>query len=232
MEPTRPNSRHPQAHAEQHASVMASPVSMLLKPLTSPYSKNTKIRSFLSSLQRLSPDINIWPHPIGFRNGTQRLNWARTFPYLREYSYFKECFRDKGPGPMWVGLFITAVESWVGKSSLADWHVWAAIIISPDPPATGKRLLIYDCDGPDVDFGSCRAGEALTLPVQRQFWANNDIRFCQLWRSHYDLQTFGRQQCMKNTCEFLINAVRDPPHVEVMSDGREVIRGFSRIIKA
>ncbi|KAK6974970.1 hypothetical protein R3P38DRAFT_3238271 [Favolaschia claudopus] len=196
MAPTRPNSRHPQAHAEQHASVMASPVSMLLKPLTSPYSKNTKIRSFLSSLQRLSPDINIWPHPIGFRNGTQRLNWAPTFPYLREYSYFKECFRDK------------------------------------DPPATGKRLLIYDCDGPDVDFGSCRAGEALTLPVQRQFWANNDIRFCQLWRSHYDLQTFGRQQCMKNTCEFLINAVRDPPHVEVMSDGREVIRGFSRIIKA
>ncbi|KAK7059272.1 hypothetical protein R3P38DRAFT_2758745 [Favolaschia claudopus] len=36
-----------------------------------------------------------------------------------------------------------------------------AIIISPEPPATGKRLLIYDCDGPD-----CRAGEALTAPVQ------------------------------------------------------------------
>jgi hypothetical protein len=48
------------------------------------------------------------------------------------------------------------IESCVGKKVLAEWHVWAAII-SPEAPVTGKKLLIYDCDGEDVDFGHCRS---------------------------------------------------------------------------
>ena len=70
---------------------------------------------------------------------------------------------------MWAGLFVTAIESWVGKKVLPEWHVWAAIIISPEAPATGKKLLIYDCDGEDVDFGHCRAREALPLSIRRDF---------------------------------------------------------------
>ncbi|KAJ7845744.1 hypothetical protein B0H14DRAFT_2584567 [Mycena olivaceomarginata] len=199
--------------------------------------------------EQSSEHITIWPHPIGFAKGTKCLNWIKDFPYLAEYSYFAECFRKKAPGRMWAGLFVTAIESWVGrlvpsrysllgkllagrrnrrefpsmtailrswnlraaglvrlrsedkmgvmemaggwqtlpkkditepndeKSAvrsrkvskvclfggggirtcakgtqkvpvlLAEWHIWAAIIISPETPATGKKLLIYDCDG-------------------------------------------------------------------------------------
>ncbi|KAJ7845740.1 hypothetical protein B0H14DRAFT_3139004 [Mycena olivaceomarginata] len=150
------------------------------RPLMAPVSTNLQIWQFLGSLQRLSHDINgseqssehitIWPHPIGFANGIKRLNWIKDFPYLAEYSYFAECFRKKAPGQMWAGLFVTAIESWVGKKVLAEWHVWAAIIISPEAPATGKKLLIYNCDGEDVDFGHCRAREALPLSIQRDFW--------------------------------------------------------------
>ncbi|KAJ7815373.1 hypothetical protein B0H14DRAFT_2603484 [Mycena olivaceomarginata] len=89
--------------------------------------------------EQSSEHITIWPHPIGFAKGTKRLNWIKDFPYLAEYSYFAECFRKKAPGRMWVGLFVTAIESWVGKKVLAEWHVWAAIIISPEAPATGKK---------------------------------------------------------------------------------------------
>ncbi|KAJ7508240.1 hypothetical protein B0H11DRAFT_1902557 [Mycena galericulata] len=39
--------------------------------------------------------ITIWPHPVGFKNGTMRGNWIKELPYLSEYSYFKECFRQK-----------------------------------------------------------------------------------------------------------------------------------------
>ncbi|KAJ7868992.1 hypothetical protein B0H14DRAFT_299834 [Mycena olivaceomarginata] len=79
------------------------------RPLTAPFSTNLQIRKFLGSLQRLSHDINggehitIWPHPIGFANGTKRLNWIKDFPYLAEYSYFAECFRENAPGRMWAG---------------------------------------------------------------------------------------------------------------------------------
>jgi hypothetical protein len=111
------------------------------RPLTAPLSTNLQIRQFLGSLQRLSHDINggeqssehmtIWPLPIGFTKGTTCLNWIKDFPYLAEYSYFAECFCKKAPGWMWAGLFVTAIESWVGKKVLAGWHVCAAIIISP-----------------------------------------------------------------------------------------------------
>ncbi|KAJ7723119.1 hypothetical protein B0H14DRAFT_3170090 [Mycena olivaceomarginata] len=188
---------------------------------------NLQIRQFLGSLQRLSHDINggeqssehttIWPHPIGFANGIKRLNWIKDFPYLAENSYFAECFRKKAPGLMWAGLFVTAIESWVGKRVLAEWHVWAAIIISPEAPATGKKLLIYDCDGEDVDFGHCRARDP-------SFYT---ARF--LERSSYDPETFGQNQCMKNTCEFLIHTVRSPPRITVGPDG-EVIDGFRRVL--
>ncbi|KAJ7848565.1 hypothetical protein B0H13DRAFT_1906661 [Mycena leptocephala] len=179
------------------------------RPSTAPFSTNLQIRKFLGSLQRLSHDINggehitIWPHPIGFANGTKRLNWIKDFPYLAEYSYFAECFRENAPGRMWAGLFVTAIESWVGKKVLAEWHVWAAIIISPEAPATGKKLLIYDCDGEDVDFGHCRAREALPLSIQHDFWRQKKMPFAELWRSSYDPETFGQNQCMKNTCHLL-----------------------------
>ncbi|KAJ7939447.1 hypothetical protein B0H13DRAFT_1850741 [Mycena leptocephala] len=182
------------------------------RPLTAPFSTNLQIRQFLGSLQRLSHDINgseqsdehitIWPHPIGFANRTKRLNWTKDLPYLAEYSYFAECFRKKAPRRMWAGLFVTAIESWVGKKVLAEWHVWAAII-SPEAPATGKKLLIYDCDGEDGDFGHCRAREALPLSIQCDFWRQKKMPFAELWHSSYDPETFGRNQCMKNTCHLL-----------------------------
>ncbi|KAJ7444429.1 hypothetical protein B0H11DRAFT_2089704 [Mycena galericulata] len=158
------------------------------RPLTAPFSTNLQIRQFLGSLQRLSHDINgseqssehitIWPHPIGFANGIKRLNWIKDFPYLAEYSYFAECFRKKAPGRMWAGLFVTAIESWVGKKVLAEWH----------------------------------------------------MPFAELWRSRYDPETFGQNQCMKNTCEFLIHTVRSPPRITVGPDGEEVIDGFRRVL--
>ncbi|KAJ7463049.1 hypothetical protein B0H11DRAFT_2198302 [Mycena galericulata] len=210
------------------------------RPLTAPFSTNLQIRQFLGSLQRLSHDINgdeqssehitIWPHPIGFANGINRLNWIKDFPYLAEYSYFAECFRKKAPGRMWAGLFVTAIESWVGKKVLAEWYVWAAIIVSPEAPATGKKLLIYDCDGEDVDFGHCRAREALPLSIQRDFWRQKEMPFAELWRSSYDPETFGQNQCMKNTCEFLIHTVRSSPRITVGPDGEEVIDGFRRVL--
>ncbi|KAJ7435683.1 hypothetical protein B0H11DRAFT_2113261 [Mycena galericulata] len=194
------------------------------RPLTAPFSTNLQIRQFLGSLQRLSHDINgseqssehitIWPHPIGFANGIKRLNWIKDFPYLAEYSYFAECFRKKAPGRMWAGLFVTAIESWVGKKVLAEWH----------------KLLIYDCDGEDVDFGHCRAREALPLSIQRDFWRQKKMPFAELWRSRYDPETFGQNQCMKNTCEFLIHTVRSPPRITVGPDGEEVIDGFRRVL--
>ncbi|KAJ7852192.1 hypothetical protein B0H14DRAFT_3137176 [Mycena olivaceomarginata] len=210
------------------------------RPLTAPFSTNIQIRQFLGSLQRLSHDINgseqssehitIWPHPIGFAKGTKRLNWIKDFPYLAEYSYFAECFRKKAPGRMWAGLFVAAIESWVGKKVLAEWHVWAAIIISPEAPATGKKLLIYDCDGEDVDFGHCRAREALPLSIQHDFWRQKKMPFTELWRSIYNPETFGQNQCMKNTCEFLIHTVTSPPRITVGPDGEEVIDGFRRVL--
>lgn len=213
---------------------------MRIRPLTAPFSTNLQIQQFLRSLQRLSHDINgseqssehitIWPHPIGFANGIKRLNWIKDFPYLAEYSYFAECFRKKAPGRMWAGLFVTAIESWVGKKVLAEWHVWAAIIISPEAPATGKKLLIYDCDGEDVDFGHCRAREALPLSIQHDFWRQKKMPFAELWRSSYNPETFGQNQCMKNTCEFLIHTVRSPPRITVGPDGEEVIDGFRRVL--
>ncbi|KAJ7467311.1 hypothetical protein B0H11DRAFT_2047282 [Mycena galericulata] len=198
------------------------------RPLTAPFSTNLQIRQFLGSLQRLSHDINggeqssehitIWPHPIGFANGIKRLNWIKDFLYLAEYSYFAECFRKKAPGRMWAGLFVTAIESWVGKKVLAEWHVWAAIIISPEALAAGKKLLIYDCDGEDVDFGHSR------------FWRQKKMPFAELWRSSYDPETFGQNQCMKNTCEFLIHTVRSPHRITVGPDGEEIIDGFRRVL--
>ncbi|KAJ7923201.1 hypothetical protein B0H13DRAFT_2316728 [Mycena leptocephala] len=206
------------------------------KALTAPFSTNLKIRRFIGNLQRLSDDIDgdeqssghivIWPHPIGFSNGTKRLNWVKELPYLAEYSYFTECFRKKAPGRMWMGLFVTAIESWVGKKVLAERHIWAAIIISPEAPATGKKLLIYDCDGKDVDFRYCCTREALPLSIQRDLWGQKKMPFMELWRSSYNLETCGQNQCMKYTCEFLIHAVRSPPHVTVGPDGEEIIDGF------
>lgn len=84
---------------------------------------------------------------------------------------------------MRMGIFVTAIESWVGKKELAEWHVWAAIIISPAAPAKGKKLLIYDCDGKDVDFQQCRARETLPLTIQQDFWQQKKIPFAELWRS-------------------------------------------------
>ncbi|KAJ7934950.1 hypothetical protein B0H13DRAFT_1854656 [Mycena leptocephala] len=139
--------------------------------------------------------------------------------------------KEKAPGRMWAGLFVTAIESWVGKKVLAEWHVWAAIIISPEAPATGKKLLIYDCDGEDVDFGHCRAREALPLSIQCDFWRQKKMPFAELWRSSYDPETFGQNQCMKNTCKFLIHAVRSPPRITVGPDGEEVIDGFHRVLR-
>ncbi|KAJ7925733.1 hypothetical protein B0H13DRAFT_2314144 [Mycena leptocephala] len=192
------------------------------KTLTAPFSTNLKIRRFIGNLQRLSDDINgdeqssghivIWPHPIGFSNGTKRLNWVKELPYLAEYSYFTECFRKKPPG------------------LLAEWHVWAAIIISPEALATGKKILIYDCDGKDVDFRYCRAREALPLSIQRDLWGQKKMPFTELWRSSYNPETCGQNQCMKYTCEFLIHTVRSPPHVTVGPDGEEIIDGFHRVL--
>ncbi|KAJ7460389.1 hypothetical protein B0H11DRAFT_1923986 [Mycena galericulata] len=174
--------------------------------------------------------IRIWPHPIGFATGTKRFNWVNDFPYLAEYSYFAECLRNKAPGRMWVGLFVTAIESWVGKKVLGEWHVWAAIIISPEAPATGKKLLIYDCDGENVDFRSCRAREALPLFIQRDLWGQKKMPFAELRRSSYDPENFGQSQCMKNTCAFLIQTVGSPPRVMVGPHGEEFINGFHRIL--
>ncbi|KAJ7872654.1 hypothetical protein B0H14DRAFT_3131508 [Mycena olivaceomarginata] len=159
--------------------------------------------------------ITIWPHPIGFANGTKRLNWIKDFPYLAEYSYFAECFRENAPGRMWAGLFVTAIESWVVQKHR--------------PP--GRKLLIYDCDGEDVDFGHCRAREALPLSIQHDFWRQKKMPFAELWRSSYDPETFGQNQCMKNTCEFLIHTVRSPPRITVGPDGEEVIDGFRRVLR-
>ncbi|KAJ7847364.1 hypothetical protein B0H14DRAFT_3676408 [Mycena olivaceomarginata] len=149
------------------------------RPLTAPFSTNLQIRQFLGSLQRLSNYINggeqlsdhitIWPHPIGFANGIKRLNWTKDFPYLAEYSYFAECFRKKAPGRMWAGFFVTAIESWVGKKVLAEWHVWAAIIISPKAPATGKKLLIYDCDGEAWTLATVVPGRPSLFPYSAIF---------------------------------------------------------------
>ncbi|KAJ7892048.1 hypothetical protein B0H14DRAFT_3126172 [Mycena olivaceomarginata] len=53
----------------------------------------------------------VWPCPIGFTTGTERLSWVAQFPYLAEYSYVDECFREQGPGPLWMGMFITPIET-------------------------------------------------------------------------------------------------------------------------
>ncbi|KAJ6556936.1 hypothetical protein B0H10DRAFT_1967474 [Mycena sp. CBHHK59/15] len=174
--------------------------------------------------------IAIWPHPIEFTNGTQRLSWVKDFPYLAEYSYFADCFREKAPGRMWMGMFVTSIESWVGKKELAEWHVWAVIIISPEAPAKGKRLLIYDCDGQDVNFQQCRAREALPLSIQRDFWQQKKIPFAELWRSNYNPETISKNQCMKNTCKFLIRTVKSPPQVKAGPDGETLIDGFQRVL--
>ncbi|KAJ7433368.1 hypothetical protein B0H11DRAFT_2121914 [Mycena galericulata] len=210
------------------------------KPLAAPFSTNVKIRRFIGNLRRLSHDINgdeessghivIWPHPIGFSNGTKRLNWVKELPYLAEYSYFTECFRQEGPGRMWMGLFVTAIESWVGKKSLAEWHAWAAIIISPEARTTGKKLLIYDCDAEDVDFRYCRARDALPLSIQRDIWGQKKMPFAELWRCSFNPETRGQNQCMKYTCEFLIQAVRSPPQLTVGPNGEDIIAGFHRVL--
>jgi hypothetical protein len=54
--------------------------------------------------------------------------------------------------------------------------------------------------------------------------------FAELWRSSYDPKTFGQNQCMKTTCEFLIRTVRSPPRITVGPDGGEVIDGFRRVL--
>ncbi|KAJ7937547.1 hypothetical protein B0H13DRAFT_2261449, partial [Mycena leptocephala] len=98
---------------------------------------------------------------------------------------------EQGPGPVWMGMFITPIETWVGKSKLAEWHVWAAVIISPEAVGRGKKLLIYDCDGDDVDFQSCRVRDALPLSFQRKLFRRKSPAFAELWRSTYDDSTFG-----------------------------------------
>ncbi|KAJ7460524.1 hypothetical protein B0H11DRAFT_2058167 [Mycena galericulata] len=190
------------------------------KPLAAPFSTNVKIRRFIGNLRRLSHDINgdeessghivIWPHPIGFSNGTKRLNWVKELPYLAEYSYFTECFRQEGPGRMWMGLFVTAIESWHGRR--------------------GKKLLIYDCDAEDVDFRYCRARDALPLSIQRDIWGQKKMPFAELWRCSFNPETRGQNQCMKYTCEFLIQAVRSPPQLTVGPNGEDIIAGFHRVL--
>ncbi|KAJ7936784.1 hypothetical protein B0H13DRAFT_2303500 [Mycena leptocephala] len=231
----RPRKLHERLPGTENLLVARPP-----RPLTAPFSSNGQIRGFLGRLQHLSDELNgdeksrghisIWPHPIGSTTGTKRRNWVKDFPYLGDYSYFTECFRTKAPGRMWVGLFVTAIETWVGKEELGEWHVWAAIIISPEAPATGKKLLIYDCDGEQVDFRNCRAREALPLSIQRDLWRQPKIPFAELWRSSHNPHTFGQNQCMKNTCEFLIHAVKSPPHVTVGPQGEELIDGFHRVL--
>ncbi|KAJ7838713.1 hypothetical protein B0H13DRAFT_2418947 [Mycena leptocephala] len=212
-------------------SVPLVPFNRIPKPLTAPFSTNVQIRAFLADLRLLaaSNTTAVWPCPIGFSTGTERLSWVAQFPYLAEYSYVDECFREQGPGPVWMGMFITPIETWVGKSKLAEWHVWAAVIISPEAPGRGKKLLSYDCDGDDVDFQSCRVRDALPLSFQRKLSRRKSPAFVELWRSTYDASTFGRRQCMKNTCNFLIQAVNSPPRVITGSDGSQFIDGFLRV---
>ncbi|KAJ7913115.1 hypothetical protein B0H13DRAFT_1874182 [Mycena leptocephala] len=42
--------------------------------------------------------------------GTELLSWVAQFLYLAEYSYVDECFREQGPGPMWMGMFNYTVD--------------------------------------------------------------------------------------------------------------------------
>ncbi|KAJ7916615.1 hypothetical protein B0H13DRAFT_1871072 [Mycena leptocephala] len=213
-------------------SVRLVPFYRIPKPLTAPFSTNVQIGAFLANLRLLAAfnTTAVWLCPIGFTTGTERLSWVAQFPYLAEHSYVDECFREQGPGPVWMGMFITPIETWVGKSKLAEWHVWAAVIISPEAPGRGEKLLIYDCDGDDVDFQSCRVRDALPLSFQRKLFRRKTPAFAELWRSTYDDSTFGRKQCMKNTCNFLIRAVKSPPRVITGSDGSQFIDGFLRVL--
>ncbi|KAJ7869454.1 hypothetical protein B0H14DRAFT_3132335 [Mycena olivaceomarginata] len=94
-------------------SVPLVPFCRIPKPLTSPFSTNFQIRAFLADLRLLaaSNTTAVWPCPIGFTTGTERLSWVAQFPYLAEYSYVDECFREQGPGPLWMGMFITPIET-------------------------------------------------------------------------------------------------------------------------
>ncbi|KAJ7850527.1 hypothetical protein B0H14DRAFT_3664821 [Mycena olivaceomarginata] len=220
------------------------------RPLTAPFSTNLQIRQFLGSLQRLSNYINggeqssdhitIWPHPIGFANGIKRLNWTKDFPYLAEYSYFAECFRKKAPGRMWAGLFVTAIESWVGKKVLAEWHVWAGHHHQSKSTGHGEEtahirlrrgrrgLWPLSCQGGPPSFHTARflgtEKDAVRGIVAFQLRSGNLVSRRQTLQlkntrtSHVVPETFRQNQCMKNTCEFLIHTVRSPPRITVGPD--------------
>lgn len=70
----------------------------------------------------------------------------------------------------------------------------------------------------------------LPLSIQHDLWRQKKMPCAELWRSSYDPETFGQNQCMKNTCEFLIHTVRSPPRITVGPDGEAVIDGFRRVL--
>jgi hypothetical protein len=76
----------------------------------------------------------------------------------------------------------------------------------------------------------CRAREILPLTIQQDSWPQKKIPFAVLWRSNYHPKTVGKEQCMKNTCEFLIRTVRSPPQVKAGPDGESLIDGFQRVL--
>ncbi|KAJ7467248.1 hypothetical protein B0H11DRAFT_2047172 [Mycena galericulata] len=203
----------PTSAAHEHNEALASTASQIFQ--------------FLTELQQHTTDITIWPRPIGFMDGTERRRRAKHLSSLAKYSYFAECFREKAPGRMWIGMFVTPIGRNFGEP--AERHVWAAIIISPEAPAQGKKLLIYDSEGPDVDFQQCRAKEALRNPIQLGIWQQQKTPFAELWRSNYDPETVDQKQCLKDTREFLLRAVKRPPCVKAGPDGETVIDGFQRV---
>ena len=94
--------------------------------------------------------ITLYEHPVGFKDGQMKANWAPDHEEYNSLGIHSDFFRHPLNGNLHkAALFITSTESWVGKPwppTDGNWytHAWVAVILGKPDGKKGKQLVIWD----------------------------------------------------------------------------------------
>lgn len=127
-----------------------------------------QLQSYLDELLGDSPAI--YPHIIGFKDGTARTNWAS---YILEVGRFKTIAEfwvgARGGKKSWLALCCVPVRNWIKDGDTwknGNWHCFAVAVLSRQEG--GKGMIIYDPE-PNTGSKTDRAMHILA-GLQRDFW--------------------------------------------------------------
>ncbi|RJE17903.1 hypothetical protein PHISCL_09758 [Aspergillus sclerotialis] len=138
---------------------MLSNSRLALPPMPHPESNAETIATYLEQLQAIAAESHVYVHPevISFKDGAVKSNAREEFAAADNLK--GRCvFRDFLKAPkrnchmVWLCLFSMIEANWVKGE---DWyntpmHCWAVALIRQPKGTSGRALLVYDVDPPQL----------------------------------------------------------------------------------